>query len=133
KGNALVITLCALGGFLALGGILIGLCISNYNAAVQYEASIEAKHKDSENVLATYSLKVVEASGVAKAHKKDMVEYVTAAMQGRYGENGSQASWQWIKENNPSIDPSLRMKVMQIVDGGRANFEQSQRVKLDVC
>lgn len=111
----------------------IGILISNYNQAVTLEEQISALHKDSENVLAQYSLKVVEASGVAKAYRTDLVAVTKEAMQGRYGADGSGAAWQWIKEQNPTVDPSIRIKIAQIVDGGRSNFENSQRIKLDVC
>lgn len=111
----------------------IGVLISNYNQAVKLEEQISALHKDSENVLAQFSLKVVEASGVAKAYRNDLVAVTKEAMQGRYGADGSGAAWQWIKEQNPTVDPSIRIKIAQIVDGGRSNFENSQRIKLDAC
>lgn len=132
-GGAGLVALIVLGILFGIGFLLFGVVNSNNSEAVGYETQIEALHKDSENVLAQFSLKVVEASGVATAHKKDIVELANAAMQGRYGEDGSKAVFQMIKENNPTIDPSLRIKVQQIIDGGRTNFESAQRVKLDVC
>lgn len=112
---------------------VIGLVLSSYNEAVSHEETITAFHKDSENVLAQMSLKVVETSGVAKAYRNDLVATIKESMQGRYGEEGSGATWQWIKEQNPTVDPSIRIKITQIIDGGRSDFENAQRIKLDAC
>ena len=43
--------------------------------------------------------------------KDDMKEVIETALTARYGQDGSKATWQWIKEQNPSVDPSLYKKL----------------------
>jgi hypothetical protein len=52
-------------------------------------------------------------------------------MAGRYGEKGSQATWQWLKEQNPTLDVSAYTKIQQIIESGRNEFQNAQTTLLD--
>lgn len=107
--------------------------ISAYNGGNEFENMINTKYRDNKNVLSQYSLRIVEMVKVSDKYKDALKETIKAAIEGRYGENGSQATWQWIQENNPTIDPSLYAKVQTEIASGRKEFEVAQRQLLDKC
>ena len=112
--------------------IVASMCIGSYNTAIRHETGIKAQYEDMENILGNYSNKVQEASGVSVLAIEGLKEVMTAALQGRYGENGSQATMQWIKENYPGqVDPGLYAKVQQIIESGRNEFQNSQTMLVD--
>ena len=52
-------------------------------------------------------------------------------MVGRYGPEGSRATWQWLREHNPNFDASMYRQVMQIIEAGRNDFETNQKILID--
>jgi len=106
--------------------------ISNHNYAVSAEAGIKAQWENNENILAQYSLRVMEAAQVPDMMKDDLTDVLTAAMQGRYGEDGSQATFQWIQENYPGqVDASLYTNIQNLIESGRKDFEAGQTMLVD--
>ena len=130
--NKMIGIIASVGILVFLGLFIVGSYISNYNYGNEVEKQLTTQMKQNENVLSSYYGKVQEIVQVNDMYKNDLKEVVTAAIQGRYGENGSQASWQWLKENNPSLDSSLYVKVQQVIEAGRNEFKNSQSVLLDM-
>jgi mevalonate pyrophosphate decarboxylase len=62
----------------------------------------------------------------------DLKKVVTAAIQGRYGDKGSQATFQWIQEQNPTVDPSMYKKIQQVIEAFRNEFQQAQTEMLQM-
>lgn len=126
-------------GALITLGILFGVAIlavamlsGNYNRAIFHENGIKAQYEDMENILGNYSLKAQEAAQVPDMAIDGLKQVMLAAMQGRYGNDGSKATFQWIKENYPgSVDPNLYTKIQQIVESGRNEFQRSQTMLID--
>lgn len=110
----------------AVVATFIGLYVSAHNFGNRMEQSIIAEHTNNKNVLAQYSQKIVEAASVSEIYKNDLVEVTNAAIEGRYGENGSQAVFQWIQENNPQLDATVYTKVQQLIESGRNDFQVAQ-------
>jgi hypothetical protein len=127
KGSAMIVALC-LFGIIAAAGIFL---VSHYNSAVRQEAVIKKLEKASETELATFSLAAVEASGVARAHKKDIQDTMEIYMK-KYDNTGD-LSMLWSNDNIPTPSVEVRLKVQRIIEGGRNNFKVSQQVKLDAC
>lgn len=123
------------GGIVATLGILImlvvGMFISANNYGVQAEQSIVASYDDNRNILSNYSKKVVEATQVPKMYTEDLTKVVTASMEGRYGQDGSKAAFQWLKEMNIPFDSSVYKKVQQIIESGRNDFQAGQTTLVD--
>lgn len=126
---------------LAIIGVVVALLIgfgSNilgiYNYGNRAERQIVAEHKNLENVLGQYSIKVAEAAQVPDMYKADVKEVVSAALQGRYGANGSQAVFQWLKEDNSpaKLDSALYTKIQQIIEAGRNEFQNNQTRFIDI-
>ncbi len=119
-------------GFFGLVGLVsVSSYITYANMGATSEIQIKAQYTNMENVLSGYSLKVVEAAQVPAMYKNGVVEVAKAAIQGRYGDKGSQATFQWIKEQNPTLDPALYTKIEQIIEGGRDNFQVEQTKFID--
>ncbi len=125
----------------AIFGVVIALLIgfgsnivSIYNYGNRAEKQIVAEHKNLENVLGQYSIKVAEAAQVPDMYKSDMKEVVSAALQGRYGANGSKAVFQWLKEDNSpaKLDSALYAKIQQIIEAGRNEFQNNQTRFIDI-
>ena len=124
---------------IAIGGVLavlifygVGSYYGAYNSGVDQENVIKAQYSNMENILAQYSLKVKEVAQVPGMMTDDLKEVITAGMTGRYGEDGSKAVFQWIKEAYPGkVDASLYKQIQQVMEAGRNKFENAQTQFID--
>lgn len=132
NGNATVIVLGILGVVIALGVLIVGVLISANNTAAAFDASVKYQHSNNKNVLASFNQKVLEVAQVPEMMRDDLVKVATAALQGRYGADGSKAVFQMLKEQNPTLDPSLYTKIQQVIESGRTEFQTSQTRLLDI-
>lgn len=126
-------------GVLLVGGVLLSLLlvvvfayINAASTANSFEQSLIASKESSENSLAQYGQKVLEATQVTDMARDDIVSVVQAAIQGRYGDNGSRAVFSAIQERNPGVDPGLYRNIQQIVEAGRTEFKSSQDRVIEV-
>src|SRR3990167_3376197 len=97
------------------------------NGAAQHENGIKAQYTQNQNSYDNGYKKVLEVSQVTEAYAGDLETVYRAAIEGRYGDNGSQAVMQWITEQNPSLDPSLYRQIQQTIEGFRNQFQQEQK------
>ena len=118
---AAAITILATGSYISA---------ANYGNAI--EQRLEAKQKDNENVYASYGQKIAEVSQIPSMYTDDLLKLTTAAIQGRYGTNGTQSTMIWIKEQNPSLDPAMHNKIIQLIESGRDEFKNAQTGMLDI-
>ena len=128
NGSALVVLL-VLG---AIAAVVVGSYITNFNYGNRVERQIEATHTDNRNVLAQYSTRIIEMAQVPDMYKEDVMEIYEGALTGRYGENGSQAMFQFLQEQNPQIDASLYTNIQQSMEAGRNQFQNSQTRLIDL-
>ena len=120
-----------LGIVAAVAFALIASYVTNANYGNRAERVLEATWEDNENILAQYSLKVNEVVQVPAMYKNDFKEVYEAAMSGRYGDNGSEAMFQFLKEQNPQLDSALYIKIQQIMEAGRNEFKVAQTRLVD--
>lgn len=106
--------------------------VSANNTANAMEQQIKAQYENNKNVLAGYTQKIAEAAQVPDMMRDDLQKVVTGAIEARYGEDGSKATMQWLKEQNPQLDPELYRKLQQIIEAGRDEFKNSQTRLIDV-
>ena len=111
--------------------IVIGSYVTSYNYGNRAENEIKAIWENNQNILAQYTQKVQEAAQVPGMMKDDVKEVVSAALSGRYGPDGSKAVFQWIQEQNPTVDAELYRKIQQIIEAGRDEFKVSQTRLID--
>lgn len=110
---------------------VVGAVIGTYNTCVEQETSIEAQYKQNQNNYDNFFKSVIEIAQVSDKYKDGLKEVFTAAISGRYGANGSKATWAWLQEHNPSLDASVYTKIQQVIESGRANFETNQKLLID--
>ena len=120
-----------LGIVAAVAFALVASYVTNANYGNRAERVLEATWEDNENILAQYSLKVNEVVQVPAMYKNDFKEVYEAAMGGRYGDNGSEAMFQFLKEQNPQLDSALYVKIQQIMEAGRNEFKVAQTRLVD--
>lgn len=121
---------------LAVVVTIVLLSISAYYGAYNYgadaETTIDTEYTNMENILGQYSLKVMEMAQVPAMKKDDLEDVMTAAFTGRYGADGSKATFQWIQENYPgAVTDGLYVQIQQAMEAGRNKFENAQTKFLD--
>ncbi len=108
--------------------------ISAYNTGNQLENNITAAWENNENILAQYGQKIQELAQVPAMQRDDVAKVLSGALESRYGANGSQATMQWIREQNPNIDTKVYSQIMRVIEAGRNEFQNAQtdlvRVKM---
>lgn len=130
--NAMITLIAVLATIGALIGIVTISYVSAYNYGNEMERSLVAVQDNNKNILAQYGQKVQEAAQVPGMQRDDMMKVVVAALEGRYGADGSKATFQWIQEQNPNIDSKVYLKIQQIIESGRNEFQNGQTRMLDV-
>lgn len=134
--GTIVALIFALGlvAILGIGGLV---CATSYISAndtgAQYEASIKAKYLNAKQVLGGYSAKLQDAAQIPGMQTDDLVKVITASNSARYGAGGSQAMFQMLKEQNPTLDQSTYKRLMTIVESGRDDWKNLQTGILDQC
>ncbi len=132
RGSALIAVLLAVLGVLILGGIFTAFSyISAANYGHTAETQLKAKLEDNKNVLGQYTIKIGEMAQVTDMQRDDLEQIILSTFEGRYGEGGSEATWQWIKEHNPTLDPGVYNRLQQTMESGRNEFKVSQTELLD--
>lgn len=121
---------------LAIVGVIVfalaGSFISAKNYGARTEASLRAAYADMDNVLGNFSNKVLEVSQVSVMYRDDVKEIFKSSIEARYGGEGSHAMFQFLKEHNPNIDAKVYTQIQQVIESGRDQFTNSQRMMLDI-
>lgn len=117
-----------------VGLAIVGIStyVSYANAGNRIEQALKARKEQNKNIYATYGQKVLEIAQVPEMMRDDLVKVTAAAIEGRYGPDGSKATWQMIKEQNPQLDPSLYRKIQQVIESGRDEFKNGQQKQIDL-
>lgn len=115
---------------LGIGAVASYVSAANYGNAT--EEALDAKYTDNENVLSGGYSKVSNIAGVSQMATKQLKEIVEAAIGGRYGENGSQAVVQFVREQNPSLDPAINRKLVQVIESSQDEFKNGQTAMLEI-
>lgn len=117
---------------LGVGAVIIGSYASAKTYGAQTEASLRAAQDQSRNVLAQAGQKIQETAQVPGMYADDVARVTREAIEGRYGENGSQATFQWLQEQNPQLGQDVYIKIQQVIEGSRKDFELAQARQLDI-
>lgn len=132
RGRAAVIALAVIGSLLALGVVVAMVLIGIYNQANSLDQKVKYEHQNNKNILSQYNQKVLEAAQVPEMMRDDLMKVATAAIEGRYGPDGSRAVFQMITEQNPNVSPEVYTKLQQIIEAGRDEFKGAQTRLLDI-
>ena len=96
------------------------------NTANAFEVDIKAKYADNKNVYDNGWKKVKEVAQVPDLQTEALQKVYTAALQSRYGADGSKALLQFITEQNPNLDQSTFLKIQQDIEAFRIEFQSNQ-------
>lgn len=87
------------------------------------EAQVETRNANYDKAWTT----IKQQAQLTERYANDFKEVYRGMLEGRYGENGSQAVFQWIQEQNPQLDPSLYTTVQTTIEAQRQEFFNEQR------
>jgi len=133
RGAAGIVALIAIVAIVVvLGGIFFMSYVSAANYGNATEARLKAKLQDNENVLSSGYQQLKGVAGATSMARDDQIAIFKAAIQGRYGPNGSQQVFLMVKEANGGADPQLYRKVQQVVESTQKEFQNSQTQMLDI-
>lgn len=132
SGKTLVFIVAIIGFLLLVGLALAGSYVTAFNYGNTSEKTLNAKLEDNKQILGQYTIKIGEMAQVPKMYRNDLLKVIEASFTGRYGPDGSKATWQWIQEQNPSLDPALYNRLQQTMEAGRNEFQRSQTELLDI-
>ena len=129
KKNVIPLAL-ALTPFVIAGSWVIYM-IGTYNNLVGQEEGIKATYNDMQNVHVSIFNQMKSQGLAAEKYGNMVIQALQVGMEGRYGQNGSQAAFQWIQEQNPTIDSKIMDKLQVAIEAGYNKFEAVQRTKID--
>ncbi len=108
-----------------VGGFFMGY-VGWSNDANGFEADIPAQYTQMKNAYDNGWKSVVEIAQVPTMQQAAYKDVYDGVMKGRYGADGSKAMLQFIKEQNPTLDPALYTKIQQKVEIFHNEFEAAQ-------
>lgn len=126
-----VVGLAVLAIVAVFGVSTVGWLIGTRNEFISLEQGITAQYDQNRNNYDNFVKAVVETAQVSGKYAEDLGKITRAAIEGRYGANGSQAVFQWIQEQNPQLDASVYKKIQQVIEAGRLSFETNQKTLID--
>ena len=122
----ILIPLAILGVLVFMGVSLAMGYIGFQNTCNDFEIQIQAQYTDNQNVYDNGFKEVLEKSQVPRMYTNQLKELYQEAMTSRYGAEGSQALFQFIQEQNPTLDPSIFVQIQQSIESFRKRFQQAQ-------
>lgn len=131
KGSSLIVLIVMFAFMVLTIGSVIMYAIGVRDNFVRLENSIMTNYEDSKNVHSNYVLKIQEMVQVPKMATEQLQTLIRESIQGRYGEDGSKAVFQFIKEQNPTVSPELYTNIQKEIAGGRTDFENKIRIVID--
>ena len=132
NGNVLVSVIIAIAIVLCLAVPAIFGYVSAYNLGNRTENQLTAMLENNENIYANGTQKVIEIAQVPSMYAEQVGKVTREAIQGRYGQDGSKAVFQFLQEQNPQLDPSIFAKIQVVIEEFRNKFELAQRDMIDV-
>jgi hypothetical protein len=116
---------------LVTGVSVVGSAVGVYNDCVNQENGLTAQYKQDQNNYDSLYKKVTETAGVTDKYAQDFKNIYDGVMKGRYGDNGSHAMFQMLKEQNPQLDVGVYKQLQQVIEAGRESFAAEQKTLLD--
>lgn len=117
---------------ITIGGVAFSAYTTHHDLGNRAESLIQAEYQRSQNVMSQTATTVMDVAKIADNYAEQVHELVEATMQGRYGEDGSEAVVQWIQEQNVTVDSEMYRDISRVVQSGRQDFANAQNRVIDV-
>jgi hypothetical protein len=116
---------------LCVAGVLGMSYVSAFNAGNRHEQAIKAAYTNNENILAQYGQKIQEAAQIPGMQRDDLVTIFTGSLEARYGADGSKAAFQFLQEQNPTLEQASYTQIQRMIEAGRNEFTAAQTSLID--
>lgn len=103
-----------------------------YDIGVNFETKLDAQWNAGKSQKSGFEAKVREILQVANISKDAQIEIIQKANEARYSKDGSKAMMQWLKEQNPTLDNTIYVRLAQVIDAGREDFIAQQKLLIEV-
>lgn len=127
--------LMILGVVLAFVLLIVAIPVTSYisahNLGNRSENDLVRALDHNKNILSQSTNKVIEIAQVPAMMRDDLIKVVQIQLSARYGEKGSNAVFQFLKEQNFSVDPEMYKKIQQVMESRRNDFSNAQDELLD--
>lgn len=122
--KGLILTLVTL---LFVGLISVFMYVSYSNKEIRLSSLVSAQ-VDTRDANYDKAWKVIQQQAqLTDRYANDFKEVYKSMLEGRYGENGSQAMFQWLQEQNPQLDASMYQTVQVTIEAQREEFFNEQK------
>lgn len=105
--------------------------ISFFNTVVSLENATTAQYRNNQNTYDAFWKSVQETAQVPAQYKEDFKSILVAETSAKFGPGGSQATMQWFQERNLQLPEGMYLKLMNVIEAGRADFKRGQSELLD--
>lgn len=102
-----------------------------YNRSVELENAARAQFAQNRNAYDAFWKTVREMAQVPDRYKDDFKSILVGNTTARYGEDGSRAQVQWLREHAIQFDSTQYQRLMTAIEGGRRDFMRNQEMLLD--
>lgn len=118
--------------FTSLVMVVVFSYISAFNYGNKTEQELISILENNKNIYSQGTQKVLEIAQVPGMYAEDLTKLIKQDIEGRYGDQGSKASVQFLKEHEIKLDPSMYAKIQQAIEGFRDDFKNNQTRLIDV-
>ena len=125
------VTLIGVVSAVVIGGVFMLTVIGWYNDAVSLEESTIAQYRDNKNEYDAFWKKVKETAQIPDKYKEDFKDILVSETTAKFGEQGSQAMFQWFKDRDINFNSKVYEKIQNVIESGRDDFKRAQTMLLD--
>lgn len=119
-------------GIVGLIGVMFAMTALEYRSdCVKAEAGIVAQWEQNQNNYDNMWKRFKETSQVSSMYAEDLEKVFKGAIQARYGQEGSKAVFQFLREQNPNMDAKIYVNLQTIIEAGRVSFAADQTQLID--
>jgi hypothetical protein len=117
-----------------LGAVLVGFAIFlvlDRNEFISIRNGAQVKQENNQVIWGSVRMKIEQLGLTANQFPDQVVKAMVASNESRYGGGGVKGAMLFIREQNPTMPPTLLLKVQQVVEAEFSRFEANQTSLLD--
>lgn len=130
-GTGVIIALVVVAFMFAVAGVVVMNIYNAMKLGNEKENRIVAIQDNNKNIYANGTNEIMTIAKVPKMYAKDLKEIVTAEIQGKYGDKGSQATIQFLQDRQIPLTPELYKEIPLSIRNFHAKFESAQTTQIE--